>query len=110
LFLAAVGVLTQFLTGVPGFPKIPPGPIILAVAAVVVALVRWRWAPAVGLFAALFLTVGFLAAGAGGRLTNPTELGPFLGTWSQVIGQVIALLAGVISLVIAAARIRRVGA
>src|SRR5437588_2948248 len=79
LVLAAAGVFTQFLTGVPGFPPVPPGPIILVVAAAVVALARWRWAPVVGLLAALFLTIGMLAAGTGGRLTRPEQLGPFLG-------------------------------
>ena len=39
LVLAGAGVLTEFLTGVKGFPKIPPGPIIIGagVAAVAVA-------------------------------------------------------------------------
>lgn len=107
LLLAAAGVFTQFLTGVPGFPPIPPGPIILAVAALVVAVARWRWAPAVGLAVAVFITVGFLASVSGSRLANPAALGPFLGTWSMAIGLVIALVSAVVSLVIAA-RARRI--
>lgn len=112
LLLAAAGVFTQFLTGVPGFPPIPPGPIILAVAALVVAVVRWRWAPAGGPAVAVFITVGFLTVGflasvSGSRLANPSALGSFLGTWSMAIGLVIALVSAVVSLVIAA-RARRI--
>ncbi len=43
LATAAVGTLLEYVTGVPGFPTVPPGPIILGVAAVVVAVVAWRW-------------------------------------------------------------------
>jgi hypothetical protein len=106
LVIAAAGVFTEFLAGVPGFPKVPPGPFILAAGAVVVMVLRWRWAPAIGLLVALFITVGTVLAGAGGRLTNPTPLGWFLGTWVQLIGLVIALVGGVLALVVAA-RTRR---
>lgn len=52
LVLAAAGLVIQILGGVPGFPPIPPGPIILIVAAAFVVLAPWRWAPIVGLLAA----------------------------------------------------------
>jgi len=106
LLVAAAGVFTEFLSGVPGFPPVPPGPIILAVAAIVVAVVRWRWIPILGLLAAAFLTVGMLVAGTDGRLTAVTEPGPFIGTWLQLAGQVVALVAGVVAVVVAA-RTRR---
>ena len=99
LTVAAAGILTQFLTGVPGFPAIPPGPIILIVVAAAVVLVRSRWIAILGLLAAAFITVGMIVAGTDGRLTDPTPLGWFLGTWAQVIGLVIALLAGVTALI-----------
>lgn len=101
LFVAGVGVLVQFLVGVPGFPKVPPGPIILVVAAILVWTVtpRFRWIAIVGLLAALFITVGGLGAGGFSRLGNPGDFGPWIGTALQVIGLVVALVWGVIALV-----------
>ena len=49
LVTAAVGVIVLILVGVPGFPLIPPGPIILLVAAAVISVC--------GLAEATYLTV-----------------------------------------------------
>ncbi|HWC84314.1 MAG TPA: hypothetical protein VG756_30530 [Pseudonocardiaceae bacterium] len=106
LLVAAAGILTEFATGVGGFPKLPPGPIILLVIAVAIAVIRWRWIPAAGLLVAIFLTAGLFLAGTGGRLTNPGSFGPFLGTWLQLIAQIVAIVAGGVAIV-AAARFRR---
>lgn len=96
LALAAVALVIQILTGVPGFPPIPPGPIILAVAALFVALASWRWAPIVGFAAALFLVVGLLLSesGTAERLSDPARFGPFAGTGLFLIGLLTALVAG----------------
>ncbi|GAB3385912.1 hypothetical protein GCM10027568_03580 [Humibacter soli] len=99
LLLAAVGVLVQFLTGVPGFPPVPPGPIILAVAALVVVVVRWRWIVILGLAVAVFLTVGALASGTTvSLLSSGATAGQLAGIYLQLIGIVIALVAGVVAL------------
>jgi hypothetical protein len=97
LIVAAAGVLTQFLVGVPGFPKIPPGPIILGVAAILVlALAARRWTLLVGTFAALFVFAGGLLEGSvWGRLGNPGAFDVWIGVVLQWIGLVIALVAGV---------------
>jgi hypothetical protein len=95
LSLADTGHVIQFFTGVPGFPPVPPRPIISLVAAGVVALARSRWAPIVGLLAALFIAVSFLVAGGGPRLADPTEFGPFVGIWFQVVRLGVALIATV---------------
>jgi hypothetical protein len=96
LIVAAAGVLTQFLVGVPGFPKIPPGPIILGAAAVLVlALTTRRWTLLVGTFAALFVFVGGLIEGSvWGRLGNPGAFDVWIGVVLQWTGLVIALVAG----------------
>src|SRR5262245_22891624 len=58
LVIAAAGILIQYFSGVEGFPTIPPGPVILLVAAAVVAFGPWRWAIIVGVATALFVLVG----------------------------------------------------
>jgi len=82
LVLAAAGLVIEVVSGVPGFPTVPPGPIILAVAALFVALAPWRWAPIVGLLAAVFITVGNAVSDSGAlpRLGDPGAFGPFAGT------------------------------
>jgi hypothetical protein len=99
LVVAALGTLGEYLTGVPGFPVVPPGPIILVVAAVVVALLPWRWAPAVGLVAALFILVGALVSGVPlTLLLTPGVVGQFLSALVQFVGLLVAVGAGVVAL------------
>lgn len=100
LVLAAAGVLGLYLTGVPGFPVVPPGPIILGVTAAVVALVPGRWTVALGLLVALALTVGAVLSGVTlALLTGPAPIGQFLAAVLQTVGLLVALVAGVASLV-----------
>ncbi|MCR2762598.1 hypothetical protein NQ152_03645 [Microbacterium sp. zg.B48] len=107
LLVAALGILIQFLTGVPGFPVVPPGPIILAAVAVVVAVVPWRFIPVLGLIAAAFVLTGMFLAGTGDRLINPADIGPFAGTWMQLVGLLTALSAGIVATVSAARATRQ---
>jgi hypothetical protein len=104
LVLAAAGVLTEFLTGVKGFPKIPPGPIILGVAALLVATVRWKWTPVLGLAVALFITGGGVIATASGSFRPQAEPGPVIGTAVQALGLLIAIAAGIAAVAAAARR------
>lgn len=101
LLLGAIGLVIEVASGVPGFPPIPPGPIILAVAAVFVALAPWRWAPILGLAAAVFLTVGQAVApnfgGSLDRLGDVGVFGPFVGTALFELGLLIAFVAGVVA-------------
>jgi hypothetical protein len=100
LVVAAAGVTIEYLTGVPGFPPIPPGPFILLTAALVVAVVRWRWIPLVGLLTALFVAGGTVLAGTTAVvLSAPDVAGQFLGAVVQVTGLVVAIVAGVMALV-----------
>jgi hypothetical protein len=100
LVVAAAGILTQYFSGVEGFPTIPPGPIILLVAAAVVAFGPWRWTTAVGVGVSLFVLVGGTIAtivnwGVGAPLSNPAEIGGFIGSVIQFLGLIIAFVAGI---------------
>jgi len=59
LVVGAVGIAILWAAGVefPIYP--PPGIIILLAGAIFVSLAPWPWAPAVGAFLGLFVTVGF---------------------------------------------------
>jgi hypothetical protein len=97
-----VGTLLEYVTGVPGFPMVPPGPIILAAAAIVVAVVAWRWIAALGLLVAAFVAVGAVASGVTVELlATPHVPGQFVAALVQVIGLVVALVGGVLALVAA---------
>jgi hypothetical protein len=101
LVLAAGGIMIQYVSGV-DFPTIPPGPIILLIAAAVVLFGRWRRAPVVGLVAAAFVSVGGVIATIAGNgfdstLGDPSEVGGFLGAVVQIAGLAIALPAGIVA-------------
>ncbi|BAL91744.1 hypothetical protein AMIS_65240 [Actinoplanes missouriensis 431] len=100
LLVAGLGVLIQYSVGVPGFPDIPPGPIILGVAGILVlALPRYRWVIVAGLIAALFVTVGGLIEGSvWGRLGEPGRFDVWIGVFMQWAGQAVALVSAVMAL------------
>lgn len=100
LAVAAIGILVQYLVGVPGFPKVPPGPIILGLAAIlVVVLAKQRWSLFIGLVAALFVTVGGIAQGdLWGRLADPGKFDVWSGVFLQWAGLVGALIAAAIAI------------
>ena len=111
LVVGALGIAILWASGVafPIYP--PPGIVILLAGALFVGLAPWRWAPGVGAFLGLFVTVGFLISGGipnlvGGDGTtvfgtaNPVDrdtLNTVIGTWIQMIGVLTALVAGVIA-------------
>jgi hypothetical protein len=100
ILVAAAGIMTQFLAGVVGFPTIPPGPIILVVAAALVVFGR-RWSPIIAVVAPLFVLIGGAIAtavnwGSGAPLSDPSELGGFVGAVVQFVGLIVAVAAGVL--------------
>lgn len=104
LLAGALGIGMLWASGVefPFYP--PPGMLILGAGAVVVALVRWAWAPAVGAFLGLFIVGGFVvssvASGAGtGNLTGDAGVGGVIGTVVELIGAGVALVAGLVATV-----------
>ena len=101
LVVAAAGIMIQYVSGV-DYPTIPPGPIILLVAAAVVAFGPWRWSPVVGLVTAVFVSIGGVIATIVGngftpQLSDPSAVGGFAGTLVQIAGLVIALAAGIVA-------------
>ncbi|GLY70581.1 hypothetical protein [Amycolatopsis taiwanensis] len=100
LFVAAAGIVLQVIVGVPGYPTVPPGPIILAAAGILVLALatRARWVLFIGIIAPAFVLVGGLIEGSiWKRLGNPGDFGPFLGTALQEIGVVVALIYGIVA-------------
>ncbi len=98
LLVAAAGFVTQIVSGV-DVPTVPPGLVIMLVAAGLVAFLPWRWIPVVGAAVGLFLLVGFFASGAVGSLLDPSRLGVFIGAWVQFLAVIVALVAGIVATV-----------
>ena len=111
LVVGAAGIAVLWVSGVEFPVAIPPGLVILLVGALFVGLAPWRWAPSVGAFLGLFVTLGFLVSGGIPNLVsgdgstffgtpNPIgrdTLGTIIGTWIQLIGVLTALIAGMIA-------------
>ena len=99
LWLAAFGIFVHAATGATGYPKIPPGIIILVIVGLLVYLTTARrWGSLIGLLLAGFISVGvFRTHGTGYRLNHPEAIGPFIGTLVQMLGLIVALVSGVAS-------------
>jgi hypothetical protein len=97
LVAGAVGIAVLWASGVefPVYP--PPGIVILLAGAIFVGLAPWPWAPGVGAFLGLFVTVGFVASGGPPNLFGEDGTSVAIGTWIQMTGVLTALIAGVIA-------------
>ncbi|HEX3784170.1 MAG TPA: hypothetical protein VHX38_31315 [Pseudonocardiaceae bacterium] len=107
--IAGIGIFIQYLIGVPGYPKVPPGPIILVVAGILVLALasKTRWIILIGLIAPLFITVGGIGQGSSwARMGSLSNFGFFITTWIQWIFLVLTLVYGVIALL----KVRRTNA
>jgi hypothetical protein len=97
LVAGAVGIAILWASGVefPIYP--PPGIPILLAGAIFVALATWPWAPGVGAFLGLFVTVGFVVSGGPPNLVGRDGTIVAIGTWIQMTGVLTALIAGIIA-------------
>jgi hypothetical protein len=97
LVAGAVGIAVLWASGVefPIYP--PPGIPILLAGAIFVGLATWPWAPGVGAFLGLFVTVGFVVSGGPPNLVGRDGTIVAIGTWIQMTGVLTALIAGVIA-------------
>ncbi len=93
LLVAALGFAIQIFSGVE-VPTVPLGLVILLVAAGLVALSPWRWAPAIGIVVGLFVFVGFFASGALSNLFDPSRFGVLVGAWIQFLAVIAVIVAG----------------
>ena len=98
--VAAIGaIIWQIAAGV-DYPTVPPGPIILGVAVVVVVFVHAPWARVVGVVVPLFLLVGGIIASIANddnAIRDPGNAVPFVATVLQLAAVVVALVAGVVA-------------
>ncbi len=97
LLIAAGGFVLQMVSGVTNTPTVPPGLVILLVAAGLVALLPWWWMPVVGAFAGLFNLIAFVVIGAVGRLLEPSPLSSFVGARIMFLAAIAAAVAGIIA-------------
>jgi hypothetical protein len=98
LVVGAVGIAVLWASGRIDFPFYPPpGIVILLAGAIFVGLAPWPWAPAVGAFLGLFVTVGFVISGGPPNLVGREGTSVAIGTWIQMAGVLTALIAGVIA-------------
>ena len=96
----AAGIVIQILTGVDEYPMIPLNAVILLAAALLVSLPLWRWAPIVGVSLAILILVGaFVTPSTGNRLSEPGEIGPFIGTSVQMLGLITAVVTRIVATV-----------
>lgn len=100
LVISAAGIAVLWAVGVPLPTPVPPGIIILVMAAVFVAVISWRWVPAIGVFIGLYAAVGFIVNGRPPDLIGHNGIGVALGRWIQVIGFLMASIAGVRGLLV----------
>lgn len=94
LVAGAVGIAILYVSGV-AMPVVPPGLVLLVVAAIVVATVHRRWATAFGALVGVAEITGFFASGSAAALTDAGAVGVLAGTWIRLIGTVLATLAGI---------------
>jgi len=99
--VAAIGaIIWQIAAGV-DYPTVPPGPIILGVAVVVVVFVQALWAGVVGVVVPLFLLIGGTIAGitdADNPIRDPGAASPFAAIVLQLAALIVAVIAGVVAL------------
>jgi hypothetical protein len=93
LLVAAFGFAIQIFSGVE-VPTVPLGLVILLVAAGLVALSPWRWAPAIGIVVGLFMFVEFFPSGAVSNLFDPSRFGVLVGAWIQFLAVIAVIVAG----------------
>lgn len=101
LLIGAAGIGILWASGIvfPFYP--PPGIVILLVGAIIVGLAPWRWVPIVGTLLGAFILVGFLISPTGlSNLSGGAGTSVAIGQGIQVIGALLALIAGVVATVV----------
>lgn len=97
LLLGAIGIGLQKMAGI-AMPVVPPGLVILLVAAVLMLRPQWKWAAIVGLLAGLAEVAGFVGSGGARRLGSTDPFGAFASSWVRLIGIVLAVVFGALAI------------
>jgi hypothetical protein len=87
------------VAGVSDTPTVPPGLVVILVAAGLVAFVPGRWTPLAGVVAGVFNLVASVAVDAMDRLVDPSPVAGFIGGWLMHIGLIAACVVGTIATV-----------
>jgi hypothetical protein len=98
LVAAAVGIVLLMVAGV-DMPVVPPGLVMLAVAAVAAAVSGRRWVAIVAVLVGVAELVGLMASGSATNLFSPGTFLVGTGTWVRLVGTLVAIAAGSIWLV-----------
>ena len=100
LLVAAAAVFIVFVSAPDLFPAVPPGVLILAATAAIVAFVPGRWTPIVGVLIPLMITIGGIANGTSIDILQGEEnAGAILGTVIQYPALITAIAAGSLAMV-----------
>ena len=100
LLVAAAGVFIIFVSAPDLFPAVPPGVLILAAAAAIVAFVPGRGTPIVGVLLPVVITIGGVANGTSIDILQGDEnAGAILGTVIQYPALITATTAGTLAMV-----------
>lgn len=91
LLVTALGIAILYVSG-GEMPVVPPGFVMLLIAAALVWKGPWRWTPIAGIVAALAEAGGFFGSGSAANLFDLGEFGIFAGTWVRLVGIVLALV------------------
>lgn len=98
MLVGALGIALLWASGRIHWPIYPPPGIVnLVLGALLVALARWRWAPAVGAVMGSILIVGFLLSGGPPNLVGGKGATVAIGNWVMIAGGCTAMVAGVIA-------------
>jgi hypothetical protein len=100
LIAGGAGLVGQQLAGV-AMPAVPPGLVMVVVAAVLLLATRLRWAPVAGAVAGLAEVAGFFGSGSAGRLVEFAEPAAAASSWVRLAGVVLAVVAGSVATVAA---------
>lgn len=97
LLIAALGIVLQILGGA-DYPAVPPGVIILVVAAGIARFVPWPWAPIAAVLVGLFMIIGLFAADQASRLVEVNTALDTAGLWIQSVAVVAASVTAVLAM------------
>lgn len=98
LLVGAAGIVAQKVAGV-AMPVVPPGLVLMVVAAGLVAATRWRWPVVVGALAAV-AEVAAVMSGLG-KLADFSEAGVATASWVRLVGVLLAVGAGTVATIVA---------